>query len=142
MKMGHEYPEHDGFEVDDDVMFTPPGSYAERRGTVRKVTTARVFVEATGETFALHRSKYGAPYRCRRTSDHDRAHARWETETATWEAACPATKFLLLSRWGLGGDYNVRADGSMRADMAALDQIAAEANAIREWLGKRPREPR
>jgi hypothetical protein len=142
--MGNKNPEHDSFEVGDDVMFMPTGSYGEIRGVVHKVTPSRVTIAKSGdgETHVLHRSKWGRPFRCRRVGAVDRAREAWKATTAAWEQARPTLQRLSLSRWDRNSDFHVHLDGRVLATPEVMQEIADEANAIREWLRKRPEEPK
>lgn len=140
--MAHDLSDHDNFKPGEEVMFTLPRTYSERRGVVRKVSHARVtVVEPNGETTVLHRSNCGAPFRCRRITAQDVARDTWLSEMTAWESACPVLRHLGLSQWVRHGAYTVHGL-SVEATLDALEQIAAEAYAIREWLRKRPEGPR
>lgn len=127
--------EHDNFTAGDDVIL-----YVERRhvrGKVVKVTAARVTVDYDGQTEVFHRRKWGRPFGCRRVTAADLAREAWEAAIVAWKRACPELKrFRVRFQYG---DTCVSLDSEATLD--ALEQIAEEANAIREWLRKRPVEP-
>jgi hypothetical protein len=130
--------EHDNFQVGEDVII-----YVNRdhvRGKVAKVTPARVTVSygASGvEVF--HRRKYGRPFECRRVTAADRAREAFEADLKAWDMARPTLEHLKLRRFYVDGDVHVGMPREPMVTLDALEQIADEAHAIREWLRKRPK---
>lgn len=133
--------QHDNFTVGEDVVL-----YVYRRhvrGKVAKVTPSRVTVShGEGCTEVFHRRKYGRAFDCRRVTAEDLAREAWEAEVAVWKATRPVTVHLRLRQFYADGDYHVSMPREPAASLETLEQIAAEAHTIREWLRKRPEEPR
>jgi len=134
--------EHDNFAVGDRVM-CPQGFADPISGTVTKVTPATVTVQMEdGRSERFRRRKWGRAFECRKVTEADLAREAWIRALEEWEKMRPPMRRIGLSKWYRHGDYrmSLAGDGSMGSDV--LDQIIEEVTALREWLSKRPEEPK
>lgn len=134
--------EHDNFTVGDVVTWTEWSPLRRTiRGTVSRVTPNRVTARPDGDDapVVFHRRSQG--FECCRV---DVAREQWHRELEVWWEARPQTAWLSLSPIMDHEEAMVSTSGraSHRASLAVMEQIVEEAEAIREWLRKRPEEPR
>lgn len=133
--------DHDNFTVDEEVILYVDRRYV--RGKVTKVTKARVtVVHGENRTEVFHRRKWGPPFECRRVTAKDIAREAHEANLRAWEAARPPLEKLKLRRFYSDGDLFVSLPSEPAATPDTMRAISDEAEAIREWLRKRPEEPR
>lgn len=131
--------EHDNFKVGDVVM-CPWGRGHIERGTVRKVTPSTVTVDkASGGSETYRRRKYGRAFECRHRTDADQRQDDYEAAFAAWRLQSPVCK-LVKPRGGREG-VRVVVDVQIESDIE-FDGLLTELAEVREWLRKRPEEPR
>lgn len=129
--------EHDNFIAGDDVILYDHSLPV--RGKVVKVTPARVTVSyGDGRTQVFHRRKWGRPFDCRRVTEIDLVREACEAEVAAWQRSRPVLRHLAV-RFSYG-DVSVHL--YCEASLETMEQISDETHEIREWLRKRPEEPK
>ncbi|HET9063745.1 MAG TPA: hypothetical protein VFO62_10690 [Candidatus Binatia bacterium] len=134
--------DHDNFAVGDAVTWIEWSPRRTVRGRVERVTPNRVTARPDGggkaRTF-YRRTDLG--FECCRV---DVAREKWHRDLEAWWEARPRIEWLSLSPIMDHEEVMVSTAGqaSHRASLALMMQITDEAHAIREWLRKRPEEPR
>lgn len=135
--------EHDNFAVGDVVTWTEWSPRRTFRGTVSRVTPNRVTARPNDgdKPRTFHRRTGERAFECCRV---DVAREQWHRDLEAWWEARPSTEWLSLSPIMDYEEVMVSTAGqaSHRASLALLELIADEVNLIREWLRKRPEEPR
>lgn len=140
--------EHDNFQIGDVVTWfhwSGIGRSQTLRGSVAKVTAAMVVVKPDDPAFEekrFRRRHHGPAFECRKV---DVAREQWHRDLEAWWGIRPTTQILEMSpriHFEGASVRVVRDSGWITATLDGMEALATEAYAIREWLRKRPEEPR